>query len=92
MISSVSPQKDTASQHDSLTRPATNETYVSSSDIWRLRMGSDTETNAIVAANLTKAWALRSGVKKPDPKTTVEDQVLAMYDKMLSAVRARQRP
>jgi len=56
-----------------------------------LLLVSDPETNAIVAANLTKAWALRSGVKKPDPKTSVEDQVLAMYDKMLGAVRARQR-
>ena len=46
------------------------------------------ETAAVVAAQLTQAWAIRSGVKKPDPTKPIEDQVLTIYKRLLTEVRA----
>ncbi|MCP1469013.1 hypothetical protein J3E64_000684 [Sphingobium sp. OAS761] len=45
------------------------------------------DTAALVAAHLTQAWAVRSGVKKPDPTKPIEDQVMTIYSRLLAEVR-----
>lgn len=45
------------------------------------------EIAAQIAAHLTQAWAIRSGVKKPDPTKSIEDQVLTIYKRFLDAVQ-----
>jgi hypothetical protein len=45
------------------------------------------EIAAQIAAHLTQAWAIRSGVKKPDPTKPIEDQVLTIYKRFLDAVQ-----
>ncbi|ETI63666.1 hypothetical protein C100_11665 [Sphingobium sp. C100] len=50
-------------------------------------MAISKDAAAQAAAQLTQAWAIRSGVKKPDPKKPIEDQVITIYNRFLAAVQ-----
>ncbi|KFL44641.1 hypothetical protein IL54_4038 [Sphingobium sp. ba1] len=50
-------------------------------------MAITSDTAAQVAAQLTQAWAIRSGVKKPDPTKPIEDQVITIYKRFLDIVQ-----
>ncbi len=56
-------------------------------------MAISEETAALVAAQLTQAWAIRSGIKKPDPKKPadgqVEAQVITIFNRFLDAVKKK---
>tara|TARA_B100000378_G_C17900342_1_gene362447 strand:- start:285 stop:449 length:165 start_codon:yes stop_codon:yes gene_type:complete len=54
-------------------------------------MAMSREVAAQVAAQLTQAWAIRSGVKKPDPSKPIEDQVVTIYNRLLVAVQQLDR-
>jgi|TARA_Y100000814_G_scaffold98361_1_gene68206 hypothetical protein len=54
-------------------------------------MAMSKEIAAQVAAQLTQAWAIRSGVKKPDPSKPIEEQVLTIYNRLLVAVQQLDR-
>jgi hypothetical protein len=45
------------------------------------------DTAALVAAQLTVAWATRAGVGKPDPAHPFESQIASVYERFRSAVR-----
>jgi len=50
-------------------------------------MAISSDAAAQVAAQLTQAWAMRSGVKKPDPTKPIEDQVITIYKRFLDIVQ-----
>ena len=47
------------------------------------------DTAALVAAQLTVAWATRSGVGKPDPAHPFEGQVAGVYARFRDAIAER---
>ncbi len=49
-------------------------------------MAISEETAALVAAQLTVAWATRAGVQKADPARPFEEQVLATYKRFVERV------
>lgn len=50
-------------------------------------MAISDDTAALVAAQLTVAWATRTGVAKPDPAYPAEATVAAVYTRFREAVR-----
>lgn len=56
-----------------------------------ISMAMSKEVAAQVAAQLTQAWAIRSGVKKPDPTKPIEDQVITIYNRLFVALQQLDR-
>ena len=52
-------------------------------------MAISEDTAALVAGQLTVAWAMRSGVPKPDPNNPTDSQVAAVYTRFRQAVSER---
>lgn len=46
------------------------------------------DTAALVAAQLTCAWATRVGARQPDPSRPYDTEIVAIFEKMYDAVRA----
>lgn len=55
-------------------------------------MAISDDTAALVAAQLTVAWAARAGVGKADPAHPFEGQVLAVYQRFKDCVTEVQIP
>lgn len=49
-------------------------------------MAISEDTAALVAAQLTVAWAMRIGAGKPDPSRPFEGQILAVYGRIKDEV------
>lgn len=50
-------------------------------------MAISEDTAALVAAQLTTAWAMRIGVGKPDPARTFDVQIIDQYNRFRDMVR-----
>ena len=50
-------------------------------------MAISDDTAALVAAQLTVAWATRSGVRQPNPSLQHDAEVVLMYQRFLRSVQ-----